>query len=328
MMTARPVGLRCDMTGPGEVPRLSRRRLFKLGGLLSLCPLAGPLLPLDLPGEPASGFAELRSRWQSHIDRYPYVQSAIAVTDLQTGFGAHVNGFNVQQPGCTVNLAVVICAVQDIQAGVYPEAELRTKIQNTISYSNPVLAHDLLVSAGRGDVRAGIERVQALFDSLGLRDTLFHHPPAYFQGDLLTGTRNATTASDMTKMLAALWNGQLLDAEWTQYVLDRMTRVWSGLNYLIAAGVPEKPEIKVGHKNGWFRDFGLYVDNDIGIVWEDTERERYAYAIALLFEKVPGLESEWLGRTLSRETWEYFDQRGLMQRPLDVLLDPASRRDL
>ena len=308
----------------GQARYLSRRRLLRFGGLLLLGPQGCTALRFNCPAEPASAFWELRRHWQSHIDQYPYVQSAIAVTDLQTGFGAHVNGNKVQQPGCTLNLAVVICATQDLQRGRYPEADVGLAIQNTIRYSNPVLARDLVVRIGRGDVRVGIERVQALIGSLGLRDTVYDHPPAYLWADSLTGERNATTANDMVKLLAALWRGQLLNAEWTQYVLNKMTGVTPGLNYLIPAGIPQKPEIKVGHKNGWFRDFGLLIDNDVGIVWEDTPQRRYAYAMALLFEKVPHWESVWMGRQLSQVTWEFFDQGKLQGRKLDVLLDPAA----
>ncbi len=243
----------------------------------------------------------MRELWRQIAARFPHIQTAVAVTDLQTGETAGLNRDVIHHPGCTLNVLVLMCVLRDVQAGRYPLQEVEAQVENTIRHSSAERARALLVRTGEGDVVAGVKKVNALAAELGMHDTMYDHPPAYWWRDSVYGLPNVTTASDLARAAAGLWRGEVLDGEHTAVLLDKLTLVKPGLNHLIPRGIPAGADARVGHKNGFFRDpIDRYVDNDVGLVWQGDAPGGRAYAIALLFQGVPEPYSEtvWLAQRL------------------------------
>ena len=287
---------------------LARRDFFRLAA-------AAPLVRWPIPANPTLDLVEsptlsaLQAELQLAADRAPGIRSGLAALDMRTGLGTHVNGRRRQAPGCTLNLLVLLAVAQDLQAGAYPVAEVDTQLLNMVRFSNAVLAHGLLTRAGGGDTMAGVERVRALAAEVGMRDTVFDHPPAYSWTNSLNHEPNTTTAVDMVTLLSATWHERVLDDVWTRYVLEKMTQVSPGLNYLIPAGLPRDSGAVVGHKNGWFTDtLGREVDNDVGLVWRDSVHPPVAFAIATLFESVPANQHIGIARAASGAAWNHLSQ--------------------
>lgn len=239
---------------------------------------------------------------------------AVAVTDLQTRETIHVNGDDASRiPGCTMNFFVLLSVVQDLEAGLYPESEVGRFIAQTVWASDPGTAHYLLRVTGGGDGRAGLWKINDLLrNRLGLKSALYDHPPA--AGDTLTlipgqWQENRISPLDFNRALARLYWGDLLNPEWTAYLIDKMSRVKPGLNHLIPSGVAD-PNALVSHKNGYIDYRPYYVDNDVGIVSFERNGKRYAYAITFWSQDNPWVLSDApLGQTVSRLVWEYFSGR-------------------
>lgn len=163
----------------------------------------------------------------------------------------------------------------------------------------------LYAIAGGGDATEGVRRVaQLLHDTLRLPETIIDHPPAYSGYSIGVSGDNIVTAEAMNAALTALYRGELLNPELTGWLLEAMTRVKPGLNYL-TANLPY--EATVSHKNGFFWAYDGYVDNDTAIVRFDAGGTTHAYAITFMSEGVAGeYDDIWLGRDLVRLAWEYF----------------------
>jgi len=234
------------------------------------------------------------------------INAAVAVTDLQTGESIDVSGDEPRLPGCTINFFVLLSVVMDLQQGLYGEDEVGDLIARTVWSSNPVTAHDLLYKTGMGDLGAGLARIDQLLDLLGLSVSTYDHPPAYPE-ESLQGSANLLTANEMNRALTALYEARIVDPAWRDYLLEKMTGVKPGLQYLIPAGVGDGV---VSHKNGFFADASGWVDNDAGIVIFDRGGNRYAYAISFFTENVASKYADIpLGQTVSRLVWQYFSNR-------------------
>jgi len=234
------------------------------------------------------------------------LNAAVAVTDLQTGESIDVNGDDPRLPGCTINFFVLLSVVMDLQEGLYGEDEVGDLIARTVWSSNPITARDLLNQTGMGDLGAGLAKVGELLDVLGLSVSTYDHPPAYPQ-ESLQGSANLLTANEMNRALAALYEARIVEPAWRDYLLDKMTGVKPGLQYLIPAGVDDGV---VSHKNGFFADPSGWVDNDAGIVVFDRSGNRYAYAISFFTENVSYKYADIpLGQTVSRLVWQHFSSR-------------------
>jgi len=234
------------------------------------------------------------------------LNAAVAVTDLQTGESINVSGDEPRLPGCTINFFVLLSVVMDLQEGLYGEDEVGELIARTVWSSNPVTARDLLHKTGMGDLGAGLVKVNALLDLLGLSVSTYDHPPAYPE-ESLQGSVNVLTANEMNRALAALYEARIVEPAWRDYLLNKMTGVKPGLQYLIPAGVGDGV---VSHKNGFFADFSGWVDNDAGVVIFDRGGNRYAYAVSFFTENVPYKYADIpLGQTVSRLVWQYFSSR-------------------
>jgi hypothetical protein len=232
---------------------------------------------------------------------------SFAVTDLQTGETAGVNLDRLHLTGCTVNYFVLLQSTIDAQNGRVEESEVGDLIAATIRTSNPVTARELYQLAGDGDVIAGLERVSTLIDSLAGDDVVFDHPPLFGHESLGVDPNNYISAAAMNEALRATYADGLLDDEWLDYLLEKMTGVKDGLNYLLAVG----PDVPVSHKNGFFpTDGGKWVDNDIGIVRFQQDGQERAYAVSFFSQFVPVKYGDVvLGQQLSTATWEFFQER-------------------
>jgi hypothetical protein len=268
-----------------------------------------PTLSLTTPicgAPPASAEMEtLRASIEAEVARWSF-ETAVAVTDLQTGETISVNGDRRQFAGCALNFFVLMQAVIDVQHGLYEEWRVGNLISATIFGSNPVTARDILLISGNGDVVPAMQRVNELISRLGLTDTFYDHPPAYWPAMSLEGRDNLTTALDMNEALAGLWHGTELTPEWRRYFFEKLTGVKPGLNYLVPAGVTDGV---VGHKNGFFWLPEGYIDNDAGIVTFERGGQTYAYALTFLSQAVPTKYGDIpLGQTVSSLVWEHFNR--------------------
>ena len=270
---------------------------------------SGPDRPLPAPVAPAGEpIEELQETIAALVARYQTAGDyAFAVTDLQTGETVGSGMSRPQLTACTVNFFVLLQATIDVQEGRYPEAEVGDLIARTIWSSNPVTARDLYTIVGDGDTTHGVRRVARLIDELSLDDTILDHPPGFSKHTLGVNRNNWTTAADMNRALAALYDEELLQPRWRDYLLEHMTRVKPGLNYLTAIG----PTVPVSHKNGFFRATDqTWVDNDIALVRIETEAGPRAYAVSFFSQWVPWKYADLaLGQRLSVAAWDFFSAR-------------------
>lgn len=231
----------------------------------------------------------------------------IAVTDLQTGQRIGVNGDRQQRAGCLVNLFVIIATLREVQAGTIPLEAVDGLIRQTIWASDATTARELYEIIGGGDVVAGVGEVERLLhETLKLDAMVIDHPPAYPEWSLGISGDNWATAEAMNAALAALYHGELLNPDWTHYLLEAMRSVKPGLNYL-TANLPE--DAVVSHKNGFFWEEDGYIDNDTAIVRFESGGQWFAYAITFVSEQVNEEYADiWLGRDLVQMTWDYFRQ--------------------
>jgi hypothetical protein len=256
---------------------------------------------------PAEDMLVLRDRMTDAIARSG-INAAVAITDLRTRETVDVNGFDTRLPGCTINLFALMRVVVDLQAGKYPEPQPGDLIGQTINRSDPITSRQLVrYWIGDGDLATGMNRVNDFIASLGMRDTLLDHPPAYPHESLYGGIDNRITARDANKGLQALWDGRVLVDGWRDYMLQKMTLVKPGLNYLIPAGVGYGAT--VSHKNGFLYSEG-WADNDIGIVWFDRGGQRYGYAISFFTENVRNKYDDIpLGQSISSMAYQWLVAR-------------------
>ncbi len=268
-------------------------------------PTPEPEVPIFAPAQEMSA---LEGTLNALAEVYPSPgEFSFAVTDMDTGETVGVNLDRLHLTGCTVNYFVLLQSTLDVQNGRIDESEVGDLIAATIRTSNPVTARELYQIAGDGDVIAGLERVSTLIDSLAGDDVVFDHPPLYGHESLGVDPNNYISAAAMNEALRATYADGVLEDEWLDYLLEKMTGVKDGLNYLLAVG----PTVPVSHKNGFFpTDSGKWVDNDIGIVRFEQDGQERAYAVSFFSQFVPVKYGDVvLGQQLSTATWEFFQER-------------------
>lgn len=254
---------------------------------------------------PAADMLALRSSIDAAIAGSG-INTAVAITDLRTGETIDVNGANNRLPGCTINLFVLMRVAVDLQAGLYAEPRPGDLIGQTINRSDPITSRTLLKDyIGGGDLYRGLNDMNVFLQSLGMRDTLMDHPPAFFHESVFGNPiDNRITALDSNRGLKALWDGRVLSPGWRDYMLQKMTLVKPGLNYLIPAGT--SAGATSSHKNGFLYAEG-WADNDIGIVWYERGGQRYAYAISFFTQNVPTKYADIpLGQNISSLAYQWF----------------------
>lgn len=234
---------------------------------------------------------------------------AVAVTDLQTGATIGVNPWQMQLSGCVLNLYVILEALRMVEAGELSLSQVDELIYATTWSSNASTAYQLYGIVGKGDTRAGVQRVRALFETLNLSvGMVADHPPSYPHISLGIDPNNWITPTDVNRTLSKIYHGEVLDAERTAYILDALATVKPGLNYLTASMVPAG--VTVSHKNGFFpANDGTYVDNDAGIVRFERGGKEYAYAVTFLSQDNPWKYGQIpLAQQMMGEIWAYFDR--------------------
>ena len=232
---------------------------------------------------------------------------AVAITDLQTGATVDVNGFGSRLPGCTINLFAIFATVQTLQAGRHPEPLAGDLIGQTINRSDPVTARRLMRDwVGDGDLYRGMTRTNEMMHGLGMNDTLMDHPPAFPHESMFGGINNRITARDSNRGLQALWNGQVVAPGWRDYLLQKMTLVKPGLQYIIGSAGGGAVR---SHKNGFLWEQG-WADNDIGIVWFDRGGQRYGYAISFFSQNLQGkYDAIPIAQTVAAQAYDWFVSR-------------------
>lgn len=232
---------------------------------------------------------------------------AVAVTDLQTGASISVNGDEPRLSACTINLLLIMQVAKDLQDGRVTLEQVDDLVRRTVYSSNAATARELYRVIGKGSIKAGLRRVNNLIKQIGLEDTVLDHPPSYTADSLKINRNNWLTADDANTALEALWEGDLLRPQWRDYVLDHLSVVSPGLNYL--TGIV--PNAVVSHKNGFFPALsGTYVDNDVAIVRFAEGGQEYAYAVSLYAQGVPTKYGNVpLGQALMMTTHQFFLER-------------------
>lgn len=229
---------------------------------------------------------------------------AISVLDLDSGERYSYRGDILQRSGCVINFFALLLALSDVQNGVRDLEGVEWNIGDVLGYSDAAAAYMLYEELGDGDLYYGMERVEAfMYDTLGLYDAVLDHPPGYEWDTRGLDSNNWITADTMTMALTMLYHGEVLAEPWREYLLERMTEVQPGLNYLLAT-LP--PSALVAHKNGWFDyDEGL-VENDTAIIRFDAEGRSRAYAITYLSDSPNTWQSIQLGQAVTNAVYAYF----------------------
>jgi beta-lactamase class A len=295
-------GLRQGSTHYARVNTLTSEGWKSTPPLAFYTPVCDPSVYQPAPGP---DMLALRDNIAAAIARSG-INTAVAITDLRTGETIDVNGANNRLPGCTINLFVLMRVAMDLQNGRYPEPVPGDLIGQTINRSDPITSRTLLKNyIGGGDLYHGINEVNAFMQSLGMRDTLMDHPPAFFHESVFGAPiDNRITALDTNRGLKALWDGRVLAPGWRDYMLGKMTLVKPGLNYLIPAGT--SAGATVSHKNGFLYAEG-WADNDIGIVWYERGGQRYGYAISFFTQFVPSKYADIpMGQQVSSLAYQWF----------------------
>jgi beta-lactamase class A len=248
----------------------------------------------------------LRERLRAEVQASG-LNAALAVLDLQTGESIDVRGDEARLPGCTINFFVLLSVVMDVEAGLYPESDVGGLISSTTWSSNAVTARSLLIKTGGGDIRAGVDKVNKLIRTLGLKTSLYDHAPAFFPEYSLLGSSNILTANEINQALANFFSGGIVSPQWRDYLIKKLTEVKPGLQYLIPAGVGAAT---VAHKNGFFPSSNGWIDNDAGIVIFESGGHQYAYVVSFFTQDVSVKYADIpLGQTVSSLVWQYFRGR-------------------
>jgi beta-lactamase class A len=299
--------------------------------------LFAPFTARGAAAEEPGQLADLQEQLQRAIDASG-LDVTIAVTDLETGETAAVRGDEPRLTGCTINLLVLIQAALDMEAGRLAYEDADWLVRQIIYWSEPHRARQLVEIVGNGDVLNGILRIRYLVSRLGLATAVFDHPPAYdgdsisrlwgppsdpdvvteegaiayeprpIDGESPEAPVNLISAADMNRLLGALWRNEILSPEWTDYLLDRMTRVSPGLQYLV--GYARLNGAVVSHKNGYSWSPRGYSDNDAGIVRFSSGGSTHAYAVSYYADQLRReLGDVAVAQRLMRIIWNYFQER-------------------
>lgn len=142
--------------------------------------------------------------------------------------------------------------------------------------------------------RLGFESINALARDLGLEATSLGRKMLDFEARA-RGEENYTSASDMTALLAAIWEGDLLSPTSGEFAVSALEN--QRLASKLPAALPS--ETRILHKTGELEN----VENDAGIIILPNGR---IFAIAVLTDGDPPSGIEAIRRA-GRLSYEYFD---------------------
>ena len=275
--------------------------------------------------------AEIK-RYQQHFA--PYAEVAISLYDLQTDARVSIDGDKPFQPGCVINQFVLYELVKDFQEGLYPYEPLSTDIGLAVGESKAAVAQNLLKHyVGNGNLGAGVERVNQLIRTLGLKTTFMDHPPAFDTVFSLQQEPNLMTTDEAVDVMVKLYRNQIFkDRYWTAFAIKRLTEGKPGLNAYIGLYprelprlhnqglIPPPPHVGVAHKVGYFNDPAdawREVDCDSGLILIDGPEGEIAYAMAI-FSKgnnaVPEdsfVKNGWFTWRVSGAVYNFFEEQYL-----------------
>jgi beta-lactamase class A len=175
--------------------------------------------------------------------------------------------------------------------------------------SNTWPARELLRRVGAGDIGAGVHRVNAILERLGVRSSILTHPPGYPDEEYgYKASRgideNLLTTEDLNLVLRKLYRGEALSPRATQYVLQSLTLAPAWMNAPLRSAVPAGARVyhKVGQlyapENVW---------NDAGIVVYERDGRTTAYAFAYLGSYGASWREAYAHETqLAQIVWQHF----------------------
>lgn len=238
-------------------------------------------------------------------------ENAVTVTDLQTGQQISINGDRPQLAACTNKIFIMVAVAQDIAAGKYTAADVEHLVIPAMGPSLTPQAKELIRIIGDGDIGAGLRRMNAIMQELGMVNSIITHPPSYFGEEYGYAVshgivENRLTTNDLNQALGRLWRGELLPEETRDYFWWSLTIATDFLDG--SMGGPLGPEARMYHKIGV-----LYEPNntwnDAGIIVFERGGQEYAYAISYLSSFSPDnyRTGYWQGYTVSELTWQAFN---------------------
>lgn len=225
--------------------------------------------------------------------------TAIAVTDLQTGEQISVNGNKAHKTGCVINFYALLAAVSEFQAGNASPWTNASNIKEGIGGSHPPFVRAFLQNYFGSDT-AGIQRASEMMAAMGLIVTDYDHVPYYGGED---PPPNIATALETNLVLTKLWKGEIFNPEWTDYTMSVLNDGYYYVAYILPKYLPW--HTTVGHKIGYFWDYDGWVNNDIGIVqFTGSDGLEKAYAISYYSQHAPSEYAGYsFGARLSLKVW-------------------------
>lgn len=214
------------------------------------------------------------------------------LTDLRTGASADRNGGVVVPSASTRKVAILLEALRGLHDGRF-DLERRITVDELVKTTSgafqwfrpgfTVTFHDLLLmmiivsdntATGLVTGMVGLDRVQALCDSIGMTGTAHRRatPDYSLPRDPGPGVSNDTTPNDQGRLLVAIVEGARdaaaaarlgVTAELCAYALDLMSK--QRLRTRIPSWLPE--DVKVANKTGSLG--GNH--NDVAVVYEGDE---------------------------------------------------------
>jgi hypothetical protein len=109
----------------------------------------------------------------------------------------------------------------------------------------------------------------------------------------------------MNDVLVRLYRGELFDAQWTTYTLQKLTEIASYLQYILPGRLPSGATVI--HKIGFYVDYDGWVNNDVGIVkFAGADGATKTYAISYFSQQArTEYQGYSFGAKLSRIVWDY-----------------------
>ncbi len=229
------------------------------------------------------------------------VDVAVAVTDLQTGEVASVNGNAVHKTGCVINLFALLSVVNEFDEGNSSPAGLEYSIKRGIGGSYPPEVRRFLTRV-YGDYATGLSATRSLMSGWGLRTTYMDHVPYY---GTVNPPPNVATALEVNDIITRLWRGQLFDREWSNYAIGVLQDSYWYVDYVLPKWLPWNAT--VGHKIGYFADWDGWVNNDVGFVtFTGKDGKQKGYVISYFSQYAPSEYAGYsFGATLSKVAWDH-----------------------
>ena len=136
----------------------------------------------------------------------------------------------------------------------------------------------------------------------GMQTSFFDHAP-YYGGE--NPAPNILTALETNDIFVRLYKGELLNAEWTQYTLERLRDIAYYVQYILPKYLPW--QATVAHKIGYYWDYDGWVNNDAGVVtFTGSDGQEKAYAVTYFSQQARTEYTGYsFGARLSKIVWDH-----------------------